>query len=135
MERLADTLDGFIFKTLAFDGLRGGHTVETLLATFKTMRIGLVIKGVIGAYPEALEAAVRLRLGELLQSGALDMRSDGTLLFPEERPEMDVEFFQGSWWAVVTGRHIGGPFRTKGEANGDITKFTGRQFGTGRVCD
>ena len=63
---------------------------------------------------------VRMQIALLLRSGRLDMRSDGLLMFPEEKPEEFVELFAGSWFAVSTGRHIGGPFKTEGEARRDL---------------
>lgn len=99
-----------IVNTIAYDAGRGGHTAETLVAALRDMR---VIK-------DNPETTVRICIASLLQTGKLDMRTDGTLLLPEELPEQDVELFHGFWWSVVTGRRIGGPFCSKGEALVDL---------------
>lgn len=105
-----NALEQMIFHTLNFDAGRGGHTVETLVRLlFESQYVP--------------DWRVRTAVAALIGNGHLDMRSDGVLLFPEESEEREVELFRSSWFSVVTGRHIGGPFSSWEEAQLDLSKF------------
>ena len=115
-EAAFNALTDIIFKTLDYDRGRGGHTIETLLAVFHRM-------GMLAGDPEVLENSVRLRIAQLISDGALDMRPDGQLILPAETPDQEVVKFAKDWYSVITGRHIGGPFKTEGEAQKDVSAF------------
>lgn len=104
-----------IFSTLEFDSRRHGHTVETLLATLRRMRIIYFQAG----RSTWTEIEVRLILSQLLSCGQLDMRSDGLLIMPESTPDPLIEKFQGAWY-VTANKGVLGPFNSEKEAENEL---------------
>lgn len=119
VELSADAKGGLmhlIMSTLNFDAGRTPHTVESLIMQLKHM-------GVLRTNPDGLDINTRIAVSELMLSGKLDMRSDGVLIIPETTPELDIVRFCGRWFTVTDG-HIGGPFKTEGEAISDVLNFS-----------
>lgn len=111
-----------IFSIIHWDSTRGGHTTESLLIELRRMDI-------INPYasgPRFSSLQVRLIIAGLLQSGQLDMRSDGILIMPESSPDPTIEHYQGAWYLTTPKGNVLGPFASELEANNAYSIHTKR---------